>query len=105
MATDQRPRSLADIGNRPARESRADSAHGHALRANRNGGNGSNGSNGGSGATSARSSTAIGWDIYRGLTDNNAADGPRRQGAAKLYTLKAYKAWAAKVRANWDAES
>jgi len=102
VASDQRPRSLADIGNRPARESRADSAHGHAARANRNGGNGGNG---GSGATNARSSTAIGWDIYRGLTDNNAADGPRRQGAAKLYTLKAYKAWAAKVRANWDAES
>jgi len=98
VATDQRPRSLADIGNRPARDSRADS-HGHAARANGNGGNG------GSGATNARSSTAIGWDIYRGLTDNNGADAPRRQGASKLYTLKAYKAWAAKVRANWDVES
>jgi len=99
VATDQRPRSLADIGNGPVRDSRAGAARGNAAGANGNGGNG------GSAATNARSSTAIGWDIYRGLTSNNGADAPRRQGASKLYTLKAYKAWAAKVRANWDTES
>ncbi|MGB5210822.1 MAG: hypothetical protein WBO47_12045 [Gammaproteobacteria bacterium] len=98
MATDQRPRSLADIGNGSARESRAGGANGNGARVNGNGGNGGNGG--------PVSSTAIGWDIYRGLADtNDGAGASRRQGASKLYTLKAYKAWAARVRANWDPES
>lgn len=84
MATDQRPRSLADIAQGRSRDARRDNDRE---------------------SVDARAPLAVGWGTYRGVSDDSDAAGSRHQGARKLYTLKAYKAWAAKVRANWDSES
>lgn len=82
MATDQRPRSLADIARGRSQDARRDNERE---------------------SVDAGAPVAVGWGAFRGVSGDGS--GPRHQGASKLYTLKAYKAWAAKVRANWDSDS
>ncbi|MGD8977901.1 MAG: hypothetical protein PVG91_09870 [Gammaproteobacteria bacterium] len=84
MATDQRPRSLADIAQGRTRDARRDDDRK---------------------SVDAGAPLAVGWGAYGGVSGDGDAAGSRHQGARKLYTLKAYKAWAARVRANWDGES
>jgi hypothetical protein len=84
VATDQRPRSLADIAQGRSRDARSDN---------------------GRESVGAAAPLAAGWGALGGAPGNGDATASRHQGASKLYTLKAYKAWAAKVRANWDSES
>ncbi|MGB5622205.1 MAG: hypothetical protein WBN65_06910 [Gammaproteobacteria bacterium] len=81
MATDQRPRSLADIAQGRSRDDVAGDI------------------------AEARKPGAIGWGAYPAAVSGGGQVMSRHKGASKLHTLKAYKAWAAKVRANWDAES
>lgn len=79
MATDQRPRSLANIAQGRSRDDVARDV------------------------ADARKTAAIGWGAYPDPDGGQAMS--RHKGARKLHTLKAYQAWAARVRANWDSES
>ena len=47
----------------------------------------------------------IGWDAYRGWLGQVTRPAARRQCPESVYTWKGYQAWAAKVRAAWDADS
>lgn len=80
MATDQRPRSLANIAQGRSRDDVARDV------------------------ADARTPAAIGWGAYPGPVGSGQAVS-RHKGARNLHTLKAYKAWAAKVRANWDSDA
>lgn len=51
-----------------------------------------------------RASQSAGWDAYRGWLSKMDRSVSRRRGARSIYTWKGYKAWAAKIRANWDAD-
>lgn len=81
MATDQRPRSLANIAQR---RSRADLA---------------------GDVGDPRTPATLGWGAYPDPASGSEQAASRHKGARKLHTLKAYKAWAAKVRANWDRDA
>ena len=48
---------------------------------------------------------AVGWG-YRGDLTSEAPPKPqRRRVPAAMYTLRGYKAWAAKVKQDWDSET
>jgi len=50
------------------------------------------------------STQGAGWDAYRGWLSNMDRTASRRRTARSIYTWKGYKTWAAKIRANWDAD-
>ena len=45
-----------------------------------------------------------GWEAYRGWLSKMDPNASRRRGARSIYTWKGYKAWAANIRASWDAD-
>ncbi len=48
---------------------------------------------------------AVGWEAYRGWLGKLEGNGARRQGPDSVYTWQGYKAWSARVRADWDPEA
>lgn len=49
--------------------------------------------------------SAAGWEAYRGWLGKLEGNAARRQGPDSIYTWKGYKAWSARVRADWDQEA
>jgi hypothetical protein len=49
--------------------------------------------------------SAVGWEAYRGWLGKLDRNGAKRQGPDSVYTWKGYKAWSARVRAQWDQET
>jgi hypothetical protein len=49
--------------------------------------------------------SSVGWGQRRELVQHAQSKPQRRRVPDAIYTLRGYKAWAAKVRQNWDTET
>ena len=49
--------------------------------------------------------SALGWGSRREVAPPMPAKTQRRRVPNEMFTLRGYKAWAAKVKANWDPET
>ncbi len=67
--------------------------------------NNGNGVHNGSGAYRRPLTSSLGWGAQRDTAPAAQPKSPKRRVPDAMYTLRGYKAWAAKVKQSWEPES